>query len=116
MVRPLGFQPNSLNTNFGDKLKRVLQQKLQLHRMQPGFDTGRAEVSLWRPSLPLDITRPMRVKVVSCRTAGTSALANGFAGAESQKSWPCKLRIVQPQVEARLFEDVAFWKLEAEKI
>ena len=53
--------------------------------MQPGFDTGRAEVSLWRPSLPVDITRPMRVKVVSCRTAGTSALANGFVGAESQK-------------------------------
>ena len=53
--------------------------------MQPGFDTGRAKVSLWRPSLPVDITRPMRVKVVSCRTAGTSALANGFVGAESQK-------------------------------
>lgn len=75
-----------LQWQVGDKLKRVLQlQKLQLHRMQPGFDTGRAEVSLWRPSLPVDITRPMRVKVVSCRTAGTSALANGFVGAESQK-------------------------------
>ena len=50
--------------------------------MQLGFDKGRAEVSLWRQtSFSIGHHKTMKVKVVSCRTAGTSALANGFVGA-----------------------------------